>query len=74
MRENANRNQSGLSSKFTTRDRLFRIFCIIYRRYIWEAYKKGEISRQVYDYCIKNKLADQNLIAMWKKVGQLVFA
>ena len=38
------------------------------RRYIWETYKKGEISREVYDFCIKNKIADQNLIAMWKKV------
>ncbi|KAK8816695.1 hypothetical protein WA538_000767 [Blastocystis sp. DL] len=38
-------------------------------RYIWESYKRGVINREVYDYCIRNKLADQNLIAMWKKKG-----
>lgn len=30
-------------------------------------YKK--ISREVYDYCIRNKLVDANLIAKWKKPG-----
>ena len=44
-------------------------FIVTYSRFIWESFKKGEISREVYDYCIKNKLADQNLIAMWKKVS-----
>ncbi|KNB41746.1 hypothetical protein JH06_5573 [Blastocystis sp. subtype 4] len=33
------------------------------------SYKRGDITREVYDYCIKNKLADPNLIAMWKKKG-----
>ena len=41
------------------------------RRYIWEMYKKGEIPREVYDFCINNKIADRNLIAMWKKVFSL---
>ena len=40
----------------------------IYRRYVWEAYKDKKISREVYDFCIKNKIADKDLIAMWKKV------
>lgn len=44
------------------------LLCITCRRYIWESYKRGVINREVYDYCIRNKLADQNLIAMWKKV------
>mgnify|MGYP000915253123 FL=1 len=38
-------------------------------RYIYQAYVKKEISREVYDYCIENKLADANLIAKWKKPG-----
>jgi bud site selection protein 31 len=32
-------------------------------------YKYKKISRQVYDYCIKMKLVDANLIAKWKKPG-----
>jgi len=32
-------------------------------------YKKKAISREVYNYCIKEKLADANLIAKWKKSG-----
>lgn len=32
-------------------------------------YKKKEISKQLYDFCIKEKLADPNLIAKWKKEG-----
>ncbi|CBK21968.2 uncharacterized protein [Blastocystis hominis] len=38
-------------------------------RYIWEAYKDKQISRELYDFCIKNKIADKDLIAMWKKKG-----
>ncbi|OAO13798.1 hypothetical protein AV274_4473 [Blastocystis sp. ATCC 50177/Nand II] len=38
-------------------------------RYIWETYKKGEISKDVYNFCIKWKIADKDLIAMWKKKG-----
>ena len=37
-------------------------------RFIWEAYKDKQISRELYDFCIKNKIADKDLIAMWKKV------
>ena len=32
-------------------------------------YKKGEISKDVYNFCIKWKIADKDLIAMWKKKG-----
>lgn len=39
-------------------------------RLIYDLYhKKGEISRELYDFCIKEKLADGNLIAKWKKSG-----
>jgi bud site selection protein 31 len=32
-------------------------------------YKYNKISREVYDYCISNKIIDAALIAKWKKVG-----
>jgi bud site selection protein 31 len=32
-------------------------------------YKKKAISRQLYDWCIREKIADGNLIAKWKKDG-----
>ena len=39
-------------------------------RYIYEAfYKKHEISREVYDYCVREGHADANLIAKWRKPG-----
>lgn len=39
-------------------------------RYIFEAYyKKQEISKEVYDYCIREGHADANLIAKWRKPG-----
>ena len=39
-------------------------------RYIYELYyKKGEISSELYNYCIKEKWADAGLIAKWKKEG-----
>jgi bud site selection protein 31 len=39
-------------------------------RYVYDMfYKYKKISRQVYDYCIKMKLVDANLIAKWKKPG-----
>ena len=31
--------------------------------------KKKEISRELYDYCIREKWADENLVAKWKKAG-----
>ncbi|KAF0685592.1 Aste57867_22560 [Aphanomyces stellatus] len=39
-------------------------------RYVYDMfYKYNKISREVYDYCLRMKLADANLIAKWKKPG-----
>ncbi|PVV00440.1 hypothetical protein BB560_005175 [Smittium megazygosporum] len=39
-------------------------------RYIYDLYYKREaISKELYDYCLKKKIADANLIAKWKKPG-----
>lgn len=39
-------------------------------RYVYDMYYTYErISREVYDYCIQNKLVDAGLIAKWKKPG-----
>lgn len=39
-------------------------------RYVYDLfYKYKRISRDVYDYCVRMKLVDANLIAKWKKPG-----
>ena len=39
-------------------------------RYIYDLYyKRKAISKELYDYCVKEKLADAALIAKWKKQG-----
>jgi bud site selection protein 31 len=39
-------------------------------RYIYDLfYKRKAISRELYDYCIKEKICDGALIAKWKKNG-----
>uniref|UniRef100_A0A7S3NNA3 G10 protein n=1 Tax=Aureoumbra lagunensis TaxID=44058 RepID=A0A7S3NNA3_9STRA len=39
-------------------------------RYVYDMYwKYGKISREVYDYCIRNKLVDGALMAKWRKPG-----
>ena len=39
-------------------------------RYIFDLfYRRKAISRELYDFCIKEKIADGNLIAKWKKQG-----
>lgn len=39
-------------------------------RYVYEMfYKKREISREVYEYCLQEKYVDAVLIAKWKKPG-----
>ena len=39
-------------------------------RYVYEAfYKRKIVSRDVYDYCLREGWADANLIAKWKKQG-----
>ena len=68
MKANVVRSVFGPSSKFIINARIFLFSWLICSRYIWETYKRGEISREVYDFCINNKIADRNLIAMWKKV------
>ena len=67
--EREERRRFGPSFRFTTRSRCYAISFIMHRRYIWETYKKGEISKDVYNFCIKWKIADKDLIAMWKKKG-----
>lgn len=39
-------------------------------RYIYDLfYRRKAISRELYDYCVREKIADANLIAKWKKSG-----
>jgi bud site selection protein 31 len=38
-------------------------------RYVYEMYREHKISREVYEYCLRNKHADGALIAKWKKQG-----
>ncbi|ORX87304.1 G10 protein [Anaeromyces robustus] len=39
-------------------------------RYIYDMfYKRKAISRELYEYCLKENYADKNLIAKWKKPG-----
>jgi bud site selection protein 31 len=39
-------------------------------RYIFDLfYKKKEISRDLYEYCLREKWADADLIAKWKRQG-----
>ena len=59
---------------FFTNDRLLGANMSIYElqgsRYIYELYyEKEAISRQLYDWLLKNNYADANLIAKWKKQG-----
>lgn len=38
-------------------------------RYIYDMYyKKNAISKELYEYCLAEKIGDANLIAKWKKV------
>ena len=49
---------------------LWPIYQIHYQRsrYIYEMYKEHKISRELYDYCVTQKIVDAPLIAKWKKV------
>lgn len=38
-------------------------------RYIFDLYKREAISKELYEYCLNNSIADKNLIAKWKKQG-----
>ncbi|UYV82450.1 BUD31 [Cordylochernes scorpioides] len=51
---------------------LWPIFLIHHQRsrYVYDLYYKRKlISKELYDFCIKKKIADPNLIAKWKKQG-----
>jgi hypothetical protein len=42
-------------------------------RYVFDLYyKRSAISKELLDYCIKQGLADGNLIAKWRKVRMIV--
>lgn len=39
-------------------------------RYVYDLYYfKKQMSKELFDYCLKEKWADQSLIAKWKKTG-----
>lgn len=38
-------------------------------RYVFDRYLDGEISRRLFDFCLREKVADATLIAKWKKNG-----
>ena len=38
-------------------------------RYIFQCFRNKEINREVYEYCLNEKIADAKLIAKWKKKG-----
>eukprot|EP00276_Gloeochaete_wittrockiana_P015047 CAMPEP_0184336384 /NCGR_PEP_ID=MMETSP1089-20130417/4701_1 /TAXON_ID=38269 ORGANISM="Gloeochaete wittrockiana, Strain SAG46.84" /NCGR_SAMPLE_ID=MMETSP1089 /ASSEMBLY_ACC=CAM_ASM_000445 /LENGTH=111 /DNA_ID=CAMNT_0026661393 /DNA_START=51 /DNA_END=383 /DNA_ORIENTATION=+ len=39
-------------------------------RYVYDLYfRRKAMSRELYDYCIKENIVDKNLIAKWKKPG-----
>lgn len=41
-------------------------------RFVYDLfYKRKTISRELYDYCIQNRIADAALIAKWKKQGNI---
>eukprot|EP01136_Pigoraptor_vietnamica_P001764 Opistho-1_new@28811 len=51
---------------------LWPIFRVHYQksRYIYELYyKRKAISKELYEWCLKQNIADKNLIAKWKKQG-----
>jgi bud site selection protein 31 len=51
---------------------LWEIFKLIHQksRYVYDLYyNKSAISKELYDYCLKNRYADAMLIAKWKKQG-----
>ena len=51
---------------------LWPIFKIHYQRnrFIYDLYyKRNSISKELFDFCIKEKIADQALISKWKKQG-----
>ncbi|PQE16660.1 cell cycle control cwf14 protein [Rutstroemia sp. NJR-2017a BBW] len=41
-------------------------------RYIWDLYREEKISKELYDWCVKNGQCDAMLVAKWKKNGYAV--
>jgi hypothetical protein len=44
-------------------------YLFLSRKYLY--YEKEAISKELYDFLLKNKYADANLIAKWKKQGKI---
>lgn len=38
-------------------------------RYVWEMYRKDAIPKECFEWCLREKVADANLIAKWKQAG-----
>eukprot|EP01111_Echinosteliopsis_oligospora_P010300 TRINITY_DN3177_c0_g1_i1.p1 TRINITY_DN3177_c0_g1~~TRINITY_DN3177_c0_g1_i1.p1 ORF type:complete len:146 (-),score=30.66 TRINITY_DN3177_c0_g1_i1:64-501(-) len=38
-------------------------------KYVYDLFRKKEISRELYEWCLNEGIADRNLIAKWKKPG-----
>jgi hypothetical protein len=67
MREAESKPNIGLSKH----EALWPVFRLHHQRsrYVYEMYyKRQAISKDVYDYCLKEGYGDANLIAKWKKV------
>lgn len=63
-------NCSSLRHSRTTGSLTFAPLILTGSRYIYELYyEKEAISKELYDFLLKNKYADANLIAKWKKQG-----
>lgn len=64
--------QKALSKTGRKSEALWDVFQLKHQesRYVYELrYKKNAISKELYDYLLKNRYADANLIAKWKKQG-----
>lgn len=69
MREAECKPHTGLKKS----EALWPIFRIHHQRsrYVYELYfKRKAISKELYEYCVKQGYADANLIAKWKKVQE----
>ncbi|KNC87251.1 protein BUD31 [Sphaeroforma arctica JP610] len=68
MREAVNESHEGKRKSEST----WPIFRVHHQRskYVYDLfYKRKAISKDLYEYCLKEKYADANLIAKWKKSG-----
>lgn len=68
MREAENKPHDGLRKN----ESIWPVFRLHHQRtrYIYELYtKRKAISKELFDYCVKEKYADAALISLWKKPG-----